>query len=146
MLENEHGKRLPGFCNGNHWIVFKELVNEPALWDPLRAAVLAHVGAAVATYGTGGPGHVVTIDSTAAGPSVFGHMGAAWEAAYLPWQADLRRRKPGILKDVEPKQVEGMAVWHVLADLRPDERWQAPPFNIYPRVYKLLEVVRRATA
>jgi hypothetical protein len=39
-----------------------------------------------------------------------------------------------------------MAIWHALADLRPDERWLAPPYNTHPRVYKLLEIVRRVTA
>jgi len=146
MLENEFGKRLSGFGNGTHWLLFKEVLREQALWDPLRAAVHSHVTTAVATYGTGGPGHQITIDSTAAGPSVFGQLAADWEANYQRWQADLRRRKPEIDKAVEPRQVEGMAFWHVLAELRPDERWLAPPYKKPPRVYKLLEVLWRATA
>jgi len=151
MLENLLGNGLSGFGKGNHWLVFKELLHEPSLWDPLRTAVHALVDSTVATYGTGAPGHEVTIDSTAAGPSVFGQLGADWEANYLRWQADLRRRKPEILKDVEPKHVEGMAIWHALAELRPDERWLALPSNTKKkrplaskptRVYKLLEVLR----
>jgi len=146
MLENEFGKRLSGICNGAHWGVFTELLRESALWDPLRQAVAAHVDAAVATHGTGGPGHDVTIDSTAAGPSIFGHLAAQWEAAYLRWLADLHRRQPTVPGNVEARQVEGMAIWHVLAELRADERWLAPPYKKPPRVYKLLEVLHKASA
>jgi hypothetical protein len=147
MLENEFEKRLAGICNAAHWRVFVELLREPSLWDPLRAAVEALVNAAVATNnGTGGPGHEVTIDSTAAGPSIFSHMAADWEANYNRWQADLHHRRPDVPGDVEVRQVEGMGIWYTLAELRPEERWLAPPFRKPPRVYKLLEVLRPATA
>ncbi len=146
MLENEIGKRLAGICNAAHWRVFVELLREPSLWDPLRAAVQALVNAAVATHGTGGPGHEVTIDSTAAGPSIFGHMATDWEANYKRWLADLHCRQPDVPDDVEARQVEGMGIWYALAELRPEERWLAPPYKKPPRVYKLLEILRRATA
>jgi hypothetical protein len=142
MLENEYGTRLSGFGNGRHWRVFRALLNEVPLWNPLRAEVQALVNASVATHG---PGHQATIDSTAAGPSVFGHLATDWEATYERWLADLHRRDPEVPFDVEARQVEGMAIWHVLAELRPDERWLAPAYRQPPRIYRLLEILRRAT-
>ena len=145
MLENEFGKRLAGIRNAPHWQVFTELFQEATLWDPLRQAVEAHVNAAVATQGTGGATHQVTIDSTDAGPSVFGKMAADWGANYLRWLADLHRRKPNVPDDVVARQVEGMAIWYILAELRPDERWLAEPYKKPPRVYKMLEILRKAS-
>lgn len=145
MLENESGKRLPGICNGEHWQVLRELLQEAPLWDPFRQAIEAHVNAAVATHGNGGPGHQVTIDSTAAGPSIFGTIAADWETNYRRWLADLHQSKLNVPDQVEARQVEGMAIWYVLAELRPDERWLAPPYQKLPRIYKLLGVPRKAS-
>jgi hypothetical protein len=132
MLLDGQGNRLEPIRKADRWRLFEALLNNGALANPLRTAVDGYVSDAVAAKQAG---RDVVIDSTAAGPHVFGRLGTQWLSDYKHWLASKCSESPGH-QEIRAEGMYGMMLWYMLAD-RP-ERWLAPPQG-GKKAYKLLE-------
>jgi hypothetical protein len=133
MLVDAQGKQLTSIRNPDRWRLFEALLTNEALATPLRAAVDGCISNAVAGRQ---PGKDVIIDSTAAGPDVFGRLGSQWLADYEQWLATKASQNP-VYQQINAERMYGMMLWYVLAEIRKD-CWLAPPPG-GRRAYRLLE-------
>ncbi len=134
MFVDAQGNRIEAIRKAPRWRLFEAMLEDRTLSDPLRAAVNSHIDAAIADHL---PHHELVLDSTAAGPQVFGRLGRSWQPEYDRWHAAMCARNPEY-QSITSQRMYGMMLWYVLAADR-RERWEAPPqARGQNRVYKLL--------
>jgi hypothetical protein len=133
MLVDAQGKPIGPIPKAEHWRLFEALLQDDSLAAPLRDAVNGYIDSEVAAALHG---QEVGIDSTAAGPQVFGRLGSQWLTDYKRWHAGMCAQNPEY-KSITSERMYGMMLWYVLAADRP-ERWEVPPQG-EKRVYKLLD-------
>jgi hypothetical protein len=133
ILLDGQGNRLAPIRKADRWRLFEALLNNVPLATPLRTAVDGYISDTVAGKQAG---RDVVIDSTAAGPHVFGRLGTQWLSDYKQWLGSKCSESPAY-QEIRAEGMYGMMLWYILAADRP-ERWLAPPQG-GKRVYTLLE-------
>jgi hypothetical protein len=135
MLVDAQGNPVGPIPKAERWRLFEALLTDDALATPIRGAVNSYIDSEVAAHL---PGQELRIDSTAAGPHVFGRLAPQWLNDYARWHSGMCDQHPDHpeFRTISSERMYGMMLWYVLASDRP-ERWEVPPQG-ERRAYRLL--------